>query len=111
MEKILSIISQIPIFQNLPEGDLKRIRGIAKDKFFNKGQTVFSEGDDGNSYYYAHNQSNAVAKGQRVQAGELLGYVGSTGNASYGAPHLHFDVHPGGGAAVNPYPWVRPLCP
>ena len=51
MEKILEIISQTPIFQNLPEEDLQRIRGIAKDRFFNKGQTVFSEGDEGNGFY------------------------------------------------------------
>ena len=51
MEKILEIISQIPIFQNLPEADLNSIRQIAKDKFYNKGQTVFSEGDDGNGFY------------------------------------------------------------
>ena len=51
MEKILHIISQTPLFQNLPEDDLERIRYIAKDKFYNKGQTVFSEGDDGNGFY------------------------------------------------------------
>jgi len=51
MEKILQIISQTPIFQNLPEDALKMIRRIAKDKFYNKGQNVFSEGDDGNGFY------------------------------------------------------------
>jgi CRP/FNR family transcriptional regulator len=51
MENILHIISRTPIFQNLPEDDLKSIRRIAKDKFYNKGQTVFSEGDDGNGFY------------------------------------------------------------
>lgn len=51
MEKILKIISQTPLFHDLPEDDLKRIRKIAKDKFYNKGQAVFSEGDDGNGFY------------------------------------------------------------
>ncbi len=51
MEKILHIISQTPLFQNLAEDDLNKIRRIAADKFFNKGQTVFSEGDDGNGFY------------------------------------------------------------
>ncbi|MEN8246011.1 MAG: Crp/Fnr family transcriptional regulator [Thermodesulfobacteriota bacterium] len=51
MEKILHIISQTPLFRNLPEDDLKRIKHIAKDKFYNKGQTVFSEGDDGNGFF------------------------------------------------------------
>jgi len=51
MEKVLEIISQTPIFQDLPEDDLKKLRRIAVDKFFNKGQTVFSEGEDGIGFY------------------------------------------------------------
>jgi len=51
MEKILHIISQTPLFQNLPEADLKKIHRIAKDRFYNKGQTVFTEGDDGDGFY------------------------------------------------------------
>ena len=51
MEKILQIISKTPIFQNLSEDDLNKIRRIAVDKFYNKGQTVFSEGDDGTGFY------------------------------------------------------------
>ena len=51
MEKILQIISKTPIFQNLSEDDLNKIRRIAVDKFYNKGQIVFSEGDDGTGFY------------------------------------------------------------
>ncbi len=68
------------------------------------GQTISLHGDDGNRYYYAH-LSRFEGGARRVAQGEIIGYVGDTGNAT-GIPHLHFEVHPGGGAAVNPYPWV-----
>jgi len=74
------------------------------------GITFWLRGDDGHSYYYAHNSRNTVVKGQRVIAGQLLAYVGNTGNARSTAPHVHFEIHPNGGRAVNPYQWVRPLC-
>ena len=62
---------------------------------------------DGTYFFYAHLSALApgIAAGTAVSAGQLVGYVGQTGNA--GTPHLHLEVHPGGGAAVNPYPIIR----
>jgi len=76
------------------------------------GIVLYMYGDDGNEYYYAHLQGYAagVGVGGRVEAGDLIGYNGSTGNASSSAPHLHFEVHPGGGRAVNPYPYTARAC-
>lgn len=73
------------------------------------GNSVWLVGDSGIHYYYAHLSgfADGLVAGQRVEPGAVLGFVGDTGNARGTSPHLHFEVHPGGGDAVNPYPILR----
>lgn len=68
------------------------------------------------AYYYAHldRYADGLVEGQAVKQGDLVGYVGYTGNASPEGPHLHFAIMVLGpekkwwqGAAINPYPYLR----
>ncbi len=57
--------------------------------------------DDGTELWYCHQSAYAVNEGDEVRAGEVIGYVGSTGNST--GSHLHVEVRPGGGDPVDPY--------
>jgi murein DD-endopeptidase MepM/ murein hydrolase activator NlpD len=63
---------------------------------------------DATYFFYAHLDSFApgITVGSVVRAGQIVGYMGASGNAG-GNSHLHFEIHPGGGEAVNPYPVVK----
>jgi peptidoglycan LD-endopeptidase LytH len=75
------------------------------------GISLYLRGDSGNQYFYTHLQGyvSGLSAGQRVSAGQHIAFNGDTGNAR-GIPHLHFEVMPGGGGNVNPYPYVVRAC-
>jgi peptidoglycan LD-endopeptidase LytH len=74
------------------------------------GNWAILRGNDGNNYYYMHLERHTVGDGARVSAGQQTATNGDTGNARGTTPHVHFEIHPGGGAAVNPYPTLRRVC-
>lgn len=75
------------------------------------GISLYLRGASGNEYYYTHLSGyvGGLSSGSAVTAGQQIAYNGDTGNAA-GIPHLHFEVRPGGGGSVNPYPYVRRAC-
>lgn len=75
------------------------------------GISLFLKGKSGNTYFYTHLSGHVSGIGPNtpVKAGQHIAHNGASGNAN-GIPHLHFEVWPGGGAAVNPYPYAKRAC-
>jgi murein DD-endopeptidase MepM/ murein hydrolase activator NlpD len=76
------------------------------------GSTLRLYADYGGFFLYAHLDAyvSDLSNGQWVSRGTVIGYMGDTGNSAPGAYHLHFEIHPGGMGAVNPYPTLARHC-
>jgi len=61
--------------------------------------------DDGTELWFCHQSSISVSVGQKVATGDVIGRVGATGNVT--GPHLHLEVHPDGGDAIDPMAWLQ----
>ncbi|WP_374114251.1 peptidoglycan DD-metalloendopeptidase family protein [Streptomyces sp. NK08204] len=69
------------------------------------GNMMIVTAKDGTQTWYCHLSSYRVAPGTSVKAGDPIAFSGNSGNST--GPHLHFEVRPAGGAAIDPLPWLR----
>jgi murein DD-endopeptidase MepM/ murein hydrolase activator NlpD len=88
------------------DGTLTRqtIDGAASSSLSGNAWTLTAA--DKTYYFYAHLSAfkDGLSIGSKVARGDVIGYVGDTGNPGPGNYHLHFEIHPRGGAAVDPLP-------
>ncbi|QTI47346.1 Glycyl-glycine endopeptidase LytM [Streptomyces nojiriensis] len=68
------------------------------------GNMAIVTAPDGTETWYCHLSSTKI-RGGKVKAGDVIAYSGNSGNST--GPHLHFEVRPGGGSAIDPLPWLR----
>ncbi|HEY0514266.1 MAG TPA: M23 family metallopeptidase [Thermoanaerobaculia bacterium] len=81
--------------------EIKGMRGLG-------GQVVTITGPGGYRFYYAHLEDfGPQAVGDWVEPGEIIGYVGNSGNAAISSTHLHYGIYTPSGDAINPYPLLR----
>ncbi len=72
------------------------------------GRTISVVGPGGYRHYFAHLESWAgLDDGDYVRPGDVLGYVGNSGNAKGGPTHLHYAIYDLGGRAIDPHPLLR----
>ena len=86
--------------------------GRAEESFNGLGGISVHVYADGNAdyVYNAHLSEHVGVDGQHVEPGQIIGLVGTTGNAAGTPPHNHFEYHPGGGSAVSPYVYLNEVC-
>ena len=107
---LLDILSALPAASLVAIVALAASRGIVTSVGTNRlgGNVVWVwDPERRQSQYYAHLSRQAVSLGTRVEAGEIIGYVGNTGNARSTSPHLHFGIYSFGEGPIDPFPYIE----
>jgi murein DD-endopeptidase MepM/ murein hydrolase activator NlpD len=89
------------------------IKRMTRDETGLGGIWIWLQDGAGNTYYYAHLDSilKGIEPNTKVTVGQQLATVGNTGDARFGATHLHFEIHPKDGGAISPYSDLRSVDP